>query len=94
MPRRRLIISPVDLSHRRDSPKEAVFCTSTLTAAPMDADVARVTISMLPNVALEIFDFYVNQAISIEAWHKLVPMCRKWLGCIINTNWKSTMMDG
>jgi hypothetical protein len=29
----------------------------------MDADVARVTISMLPDVALlEIFDFYANQA--------------------------------
>ena len=34
---------------------------------------------MLPDVALiEIFDFYVNGAEWIDAWHTLVHVCRKW----------------
>jgi hypothetical protein len=42
------------------------------------SDVARVTTDMLPDIALlEIFDFYVDKA-SIEAWHALVHVCRKW----------------
>jgi hypothetical protein len=52
-------------------------------------DVGRVTIDMLPDVALlEIFDYYVNQArekeerqghwSEIQAWHTLVHVCQKW----------------
>jgi hypothetical protein len=56
-------------------------------------DVGRVTIDMVPDVALlEIFDCYVNQArdeeeededddkrsLTIQAWHTLVHVCRKW----------------
>jgi hypothetical protein len=38
-----------------------------------------VTINMLPDVALlEIFDFYVNDAEWIDAWHTLVHVCRRW----------------
>jgi hypothetical protein len=34
---------------------------------------------MLPDVALvEMFDFYVNEAEWIDAWHTLVHVCRKW----------------
>ena len=34
---------------------------------------------MLPDVALmEIFEFYVNEAEWIDAWHTLVHVCRKW----------------
>jgi hypothetical protein len=41
-------------------------------------DVARVTIDVLPDVALlEIFDFYMDKA-RMDAWHKLVHVCRKW----------------
>ena len=41
-------------------------------------DVARVTIDMLPDVALlEIFDFYVDGA-RINAWYTLVHVCRNW----------------
>jgi hypothetical protein len=38
-----------------------------------------VTINTLPDIALlEIFDFYVNNAEWIDAWHTLVHVCRKW----------------
>ena len=40
-------------------------------------DVARVTIDVVPDVALlAIFDFYVDEA--RIAWHTLVHVCRKW----------------
>ena len=52
-------------------------------------DAGRVTIDMLPDVALlEIFGCYMNQAreegeeegdpLKIQAWHTLVHVCRKW----------------
>ncbi len=46
-------------------------------------DVGRMTIDMLPDVALlEVFDYYVNQAREeegeIQAWQMLVHVCRKW----------------
>src|SRR5258707_15876333 len=49
-------------------------------------DVGRVTIDVLPDVALlEIFDCYVNQvpeaddnSLGIEAWHTLVHVCQRW----------------
>ena len=51
----------------------------------------RVTIDMLPDVALlEIFDCYVNQARggdyrSIQAWHTLVHVCRKWRTIVLGS---------
>jgi hypothetical protein len=58
--------------------------------------VVRVTIDTLPEVALlEVFDFYVNQAreeereserwVSIEAWHTLVHVCRKWRTIVLGS---------
>jgi hypothetical protein len=56
--------------------------------------VGRVTIDMLPDVALlEIFDCYVNQAreevrgesLRIQAWHKLVHVCRKWRTIVLES---------
>ena len=63
-------------------------------------DVGRVTIDMLPDVALlEIFDCYVNQAreeekpyynddqrsLTIHAWHTLVHVCRKWRTIVLGS---------
>jgi hypothetical protein len=62
-------------------------------------DVGRVTIDMLPDVALlEIFDCYVNQArdeeeyyndhersLRIQAWHTLVHVCRKWRAIVLGS---------
>jgi hypothetical protein len=65
----------------RNFPKKADVRTSFAQchAPTVDrCDVARVTIDMLPDVALlEIFDFYVDVA-WIEAWYTLVHVCRKW----------------
>ena len=57
--------------------------------------VGRVTIDMLPDVALlEIFDCYVNQAReqyppwvprNIEAWHTLVHVCRTWRTIVLGS---------
>ena len=44
----------------------------------MGCVLARVTVDMLPDVALlEIFDHYVYKGL-IEGWHTLVHVCRKW----------------
>ena len=56
-------------------------------------DVARVTIDMLPDVALlEIFDFYLGEKDlnrleeeEIEAWHTLVHVCRKWRNIVFGS---------
>ena len=55
------------------------------TALSIDRwDVARVTINMLPDIALlEIFDFFLGegrneQDVKIQAWYRLVHVCRKW----------------
>jgi hypothetical protein len=59
-------------------------------------DVGRVTIDMLPDVALlEIFDCYVNQAreeeevegdwFKIHTWHTLVHVCRKWRTIVLGS---------
>ena len=49
-------------------------------------DVARVTIDMLPDVALlEIFHFYVDDHRRTEAWHTLVHVCRKWRNVIFGS---------
>jgi hypothetical protein len=52
----------------------------------------RVTIDMLPDVALlEIFDCYMNQAreanslLSIQEWHTLVHVCRKWRTIVLES---------
>ena len=56
--------------------------------------VGRVTIDMLPDVALlEIFDYYVNQvqeeeeedSLKIQAWHTLVHVCRKWRTIVLGS---------
>ena len=62
-------------------------------------DVDRVRIDMLPDVALlEIFNCYVNQAqeeeegyydddrsFTIQAWHTLVHVCRKWRTIVLGS---------
>ena len=64
----------------RNIPKDADVRTSLAqwSARSVDlCDVARVTIDMLPDVALlEIFHFYVDEA-RTEAWHALVHVCLK-----------------
>ena len=65
----------------------------TVTAADW-CGVGRVTIDMLPDVALlEIFDSYVNQAredpdwppTQIQAWHTLVHVCRTWRTIVLGS---------
>ena len=56
-------------------------------------DVARVTIDMLPDVALlTIFDFYMDgievevaNKKDLEAWHTLVHVCRKWRSVVFGS---------
>ena len=76
LPKTKHIIAP-----RRNLPKAVDVRTSfaQLLAPSVDwCDVARATIAMLPDVVLlEIFDSYVDEA-RIEAWHRLVHVCRKW----------------
>ena len=57
---------------------------------PVDwRDVARVTIDMLPDVALlEIFDFYLGNGTRVQpvqAWHKLVHVCRNWRNVVFGS---------
>ena len=48
------------------------------TSTPDWCDVARVTIDMLPDIALlQIFDFYLDTA-WIGDWHTLVHVCQRW----------------
>ena len=74
-------------------------CRPATVADP--CDVGRVTINMLPDVALlEIFDCYVNEArdkeeqeeyyddersFTIQAWHTLVHVCRKWRTIVLGS---------
>ena len=53
----------------------------------MGCVLARVTVDMLPDVALlEIFDFYVSDTKArIEAWHTLVHVCRKWRNVVFGS---------
>ena len=47
--------------------------------------IARVTIDMIPDVALlRIFDFYLSEA-EIEAWHTLVHVCRGWRSVVFGS---------
>jgi hypothetical protein len=67
------------------------------TAAVADScGVGRVTIDVLPDVALlEIFDCYVIQAreeeeeeeasLGIQAWHTLIHVCRKWRATVFGS---------
>jgi hypothetical protein len=51
-------------------------------------NVAWVTIDMLPDVALlEIFDVYIHEKAKdlIEAWQKLVHVCRKWRNVVFGS---------
>ena len=54
--------------------------TSHITIADWPGcDAGQVTIDTLPDDALlYVFDFYVAQASGVEAWHKLVHVCRRW----------------
>jgi hypothetical protein len=72
----------------------SIFCTIGCTVNCDWCGVARVTIDILPDVALlEIFDFYVNAEQfqyrdfrgRVEAWHTLVHVCRKWRNIIIGS---------
>jgi hypothetical protein len=78
---------------RRNIPKEAnVRSTSfalrlqlSLDRLLTGADVAHVTIDVLPDVALlEIFDFFMDQFMT-EAWHTLVHVCRKWRNIVFES---------
>ena len=56
-----------------------IFCRAAHTAALNDyLLVVRVTIDMLPDVALlRVFDLYMDED-QIEAWQMLVHVCREW----------------
>jgi hypothetical protein len=73
---------------------------NSLHALTVDrCNVARVTIDMLPDIALiEIFDFYLDEddidededdtgidGGHIEAWHKLVHVCREWRNLVFGS---------
>ena len=71
-------------------PKEAEVRPECLCIiARTDCDVARVTIDMLPDVALlEIFDFYLGNGTrvqAVQAWHKLVHVCRQWRNVVFGS---------
>jgi hypothetical protein len=73
----------------RNIPKDADVRTSLAqwSARSVDlCDVARVTIDMLPDVALlEIFHFYVDEARCTEDWYALVHVCRKWRNVVFGS---------
>ena len=62
-----------------------MYIFSTIAQTVEWCDIARVTIGMLPDVALlEIIHFYVDEA-SIGAWHTLVQVCQKWRIVVFGT---------
>ena len=67
--------------------RRTFFYTQWLARTVYWCDVARVTIDVLPGLALlEIFDFYVHEASAgIEAWHTLVHVCRKWRNIVFDS---------
>ena len=73
----------------RNIPKDADVRTSLAqwSARSVDlCDVARVTINMLPDVALlEIFHFYVDEARCTEDWYALVHVCQKWRNVVFGS---------
>src|SRR5229473_4131319 len=80
----------------RDPPRDAdvrmSFVQQPGTAADR-WDVGRVTIDVLPDVALlEIFDCYMNKVreddgddVEAQAWHTLVHVCRKWRSVVFGS---------
>ena len=73
----------------RNPPKEADHVRISFARQPELTvnwcDVGRVTIDVLPDVALlEIFDFYVDEE-DIESWHTLVHVCRKWRNLVLGS---------
>jgi hypothetical protein len=70
-------------------------CFTQLSTPPVDwCDIARVTIDMLPDVALlEIFYFYLNDRYherqefknGTEVWHTLVHVCRTWRNIVFGS---------
>jgi hypothetical protein len=75
----------------RDADVRMSFAQQPGTAADW-WDIGRVTIDVLPDVALlEIFDYYVNQvregylSVEVEAWHTLVHVCQKWRSVVFGS---------
>ena len=73
----------------RNPPKEADHVRISFARQPELTvnwcDVGRVTIDVLPDVALlEIFDFYVDEE-DIESWHTLVHVSRKWRNLVLGS---------
>jgi hypothetical protein len=65
-----------------------IFCKIACTDYCADwHDVARVTMSMLPDVALlKVFDFFLDDEDSrIEEWHTLVHVCRSWRDTVLGS---------
>jgi hypothetical protein len=57
-----------------------------IPAKPYQVGHAHVAIITLPDEALlEIFHFYVDDNDSIEAWHPLVHVCRKWRNIVFGS---------
>src|SRR5258708_1287704 len=81
----------------RDPPRDADVRMSFVQqpgTAPDRWDVGRVTIDVLPDVALlEIFDCLLNQLqydnylryLKIRAWHTLVHVCQKWRSVVFGS---------
>src|SRR5258708_4912736 len=77
---------PRDAESRSAADVRMSFTQQPGTAANW-CDVGRVTIDGLPDITLlEIFDCYVNQEDqTIQAWHTLVHMCRKWRAVVFGS---------
>ena len=68
----------------RKSTKRASYAQHPVTTADQ-RDVGHVTIDILPEDALlEMFDFYLHDT-NLDAWHKLVHVCRKWRNVIFSS---------
>ena len=65
-----------------------LVCTSfsqSFALAVDKCDIARVTVDVLPDLALlRMFDFYLHDK-QIEAWCTLVHVCRKWRGVVFGS---------
>jgi hypothetical protein len=71
------------MTHRRTS-----FSTQrpALATTADRCHIGQVTIDMLPDDALlKIFDFFVDDNDSIDAWHSLVHACRKWRNIVFGS---------
>jgi hypothetical protein len=64
-----------------------IVCTVVCSDLTVDwCDVGRVTVDLLPDVALlEIFGFYMDGEVWECLWHKLVHVCQKWRNVIFGS---------